>query len=204
MSGYRLVVRAPGGPEAIEREDLSQLPSPAPGQVLLRNTAIGVNFIDIYHRTGLYPRAYPCGLGQEAVGVVEAVGLGVDTALIGIRAGCTTPVDGTYATHSLVPLNSLVPLPDTVGDDVAAAALLKGLTAWMLIEKCAQVKIGQTVLVTAASGGVGSILVQWLHNIGAIVMPIAGVPKKQHALPHWARITLCTVTITRFRMRSGD
>jgi NADPH:quinone reductase len=175
---YRWIIPNPGGPETIERADFSELPSPAPGEVLLQNRAIGVNYIDIYHRTGLYPRSYPCGIGQEAAGVVTAVGPGVDTALLGVRAGCTTPVDGTYATHSLVSVNNLFPLPDLVSDEIAAAALLKGLTAWMLIEKCALIAPGQAVLVTAASGGVGSILVQWLHAIGAVVIAHSGSAEK--------------------------
>lgn len=173
MSGaYRMIVRTAGGPEVIEREDIT-IPSPGPGQLLVRNRAIGVNFIDVYHRTGLYPREMPTGLGEEAAGVVEAVGEGVKDISIGDRVAWLARCSA-YATHSLIEAGQAFPLPDTLSDEVAAASLLKGLTVWMLVEKCARVQPGQTVLVHAAAGGVGSLAVQWLVERGATVIAHSG------------------------------
>lgn len=177
-SGYRLVIRKPGGPEAIEREDFTALPEPGPGEVRVRNTAIGLNFIDIYHRSGLYPLPLPAGLGREAAGIVDALGAEVDGISVGDRVGYLFAAGGSYATHSIAPAGSLIRLPDHVSDEMAAASLLKGLTSWMLIEKCARAAPGQTVLVHAAAGGVGSIAVQWLKAIGANVIAHVGNAEK--------------------------
>lgn len=178
MSGaWRFVVRAPGGPEVMEREEIA-IPAPGPGEVRVRNEAIGVNFIDTYHRSGLYALTMPTGLGTEGAGVVEAVGAGVDPALIRRRVAYTTQDPRSYATHSLVGADRLYPLPDNVSAEDAAAVLLKGLTCWMLVERCAQVRTGQTVLVHAAAGGVGSLLVPWLKAVGAVVIAHAGNAEK--------------------------
>ena len=171
---YRLVIRQPGGPEAIEREVFNLPPVPGPGEVRIRNRAIGLNFIDVYHRMGLYPLPYPAGLGREAAGEVEALGPGVSGFAVGDRVGYLFAPGGTYATHSIAAADSLIRLPDEISDEMAAAVLLKGLTSWMLIEKCARVAARQAVLVHAAAGGVGSIAVQWLKAIGAVAIGHAG------------------------------
>lgn len=178
MSGYRLVARTPGGPEAIEREDFAALPAPGQGQVRVRNTAIGLNFIDVYHRTGLYSRPLPITLGGEAAGIVDALGEGVSGHAPGDRVGYLFAPGGTYATHALADAAGLFPLPADISDEIAAAALLKGLTAWMLVEKCARVAPGDTVLVHAAAGGVGSIAVQWLKALGTTVIAHCGSAEK--------------------------
>lgn len=166
-----------GGPEVIEWVDLD-LPAPGPGEVRMRNTAVGLNFIDIYHRTGLYPVTLPGGLGSEAVGLVEAVGEGVTSVAVGDRVGTFGPTLGAYATARNLPAATLLPLPDDVDDRTAAAILLKGCTAEALIERCARVAAGQTVLVHAAAGGVGHLLVGWLKHIGATVVGTVGSAAK--------------------------
>jgi len=166
-----------GGPEVIEWIDVD-LPDPAPGEVRMRNTAVGLNYIDTYYRTGLYPTKLPGGLGSEAAGVVEALGAGVTGLAIGDRVGTFGPGLGAYATARNVPADTLLPLPDDVDNRTAAAILLKGCTAEFLIERCARVQAGQTVLVHAAAGGVGHLLVGWLKAIGATVIGTAGNEEK--------------------------
>ncbi|MFC3581518.1 quinone oxidoreductase family protein [Sphingomonas hylomeconis] len=166
-----------GGPEVIEWIDVD-LPDPAPGEVRMRNTAVGLNYIDTYYRTGLYPTKLPGGLGSEAAGVVEALGAGVTGLAIGDRVGTFGPGLGAYATARNVAADSLLPLPDDVDDRTAAAILLKGCTAEFLIERCARVQAGQTVLVHAAAGGVGHLLVGWLKAIAATVIGTAGNEEK--------------------------
>jgi NADPH2:quinone reductase len=158
-----------GGPEVIEWADVD-LPPPGPGEVRVRHTAVGLNFIDTYHRGGVYPVELPTGLGLEAAGVVEAVGEGVKDWKPGDRVGTFGPVRGAYATERNLPAASLLPIPDDIADETAAAALLKGCTAEFLIERCAKVQAGWPVLVHAAAGGVGLILVQWLKAVGARVI----------------------------------
>lgn len=174
---YRLVIRATGGPEVIEREPLGPL-SPGSNEVLVRQEAIGLNFIDTYHRSGLYPLTLPSGLGTEAAGVVEQVGADVADFAAGDRVGYFSGTIGAYATHRVVPSARLVKLPDSIDAETAAATMLKGCTAEMLVERCARVEAGQTVLVHAAAGGVGSLLVPWLKAIGARVIAHAGTPEK--------------------------
>ena len=166
-----------GGPEVIRWIDVD-LPDPGAGEVRMRNTAVGLNFIDVYHRSGVYPVKLPSGLGTEAVGVVEAVGEGVDGFAAGDRVGTFGPALGAYATARNVAAASLLPLPDDVDDATAAALLLKGCTAEFLIERCARVQAGQTVLVHAAAGGVGHLLVGWLKAIGATVIGTVGSAEK--------------------------
>lgn len=143
----------------------------------MRHTAVGLNYIDVYYRTALYPAALPSGLGTEAVGVVEAVGADV-SLVVGERVGTFGPALGAYATARNVAADSLMRLPDDIDDRSAAALLLKGCTAEFLIERCAKVQAGQTVLVHAAAGGVGHILVGWLKAIGAVVIGTAGSEEK--------------------------
>ncbi len=166
-----------GGPEVILWGDVD-LPPPGPGEVRMRNTAVGLNFIDIYHRKGLYPVELPAGLGSEAAGVIEALGDGVEGFAVGDRVGTFGPSRGAYATERNVAAAQLFHLPDTVDDKVAAALLLKGCTTEMLVERCAKVTAGQTVLVHAAAGGVGHLLVGWLKAVGAIVIGTVGDPAK--------------------------
>jgi NADPH2:quinone reductase len=177
MSDFRMIVRKHGGPEQIEREEISPT-EPGPGEARVRQTAIGLNFIDTYHRTGLYPVDLPSGLGTEAAGVVEAVGDGVEGLQVGDRVAYAGGQPGSYATVRTLPADLLVPLPDAIDDRTAAAAMLKGMTAAYLIGPCAKIAAGQDVLVHAAAGGVGSILVQWLKAIGATVIAHAGSKEK--------------------------
>lgn len=192
-----------GGPEVLRACD-QKLPAPGPGEVLLRHTAIGLNFIDTYHRSGLYPVSLPSGLGLEAAGVVEAAGPGV-TLTPGTRVGyCWGPI-GAYASHRLIAADRLVALPDGVSDDVAAAVLLKGCTTEFLVERCARVQAGEWVLVHAAAGGVGQLLVQWLKHVGAQVIAVAGSEEKvniakalgaDHGLVQDASVPATVKTIT--------
>jgi NADPH:quinone reductase len=157
-----------GGPEVIKFVDMD-VPPPGPGEVRFRSKAVGLNFIDTYHRRGIYPVALPSGLGLEAAGVVDAVGEGVDFT-VGERVATFGPALGAYATERNVSAASLFSLPDDIDDATAAAGLLKGCTTEFLVERCARVQPGMTVLVHAAAGGVGLLLVQWLKHIGATVI----------------------------------
>jgi len=174
-----------GGPEVLELEDIA-LSEPKPGEALVRQRAIGVNFIDTYHRSGLYPLPLPSGLGSEAAGVVEKIGPGVTCIRVGERvayAGAGAPA--AYAEARLVPADRLVPLPDDISDEVAAAALLKGMTAEFLIHRTFPVEAGQSVLFHAAAGGVGLIACQWLNKLGARVIGTVGSDaKRELALAH--------------------
>jgi NADPH:quinone reductase len=158
-----------GGPEVIGWID-AELPPPAPGEVRMRNSAIGLNYIDTYHRTGLYPVQLPCGLGLEAAGVIEAVGEGVGGFAVGDRVCTFGPALGAYSTERNIAASQLFKTPDAISDEIAAAALLKACTAEALVERCGRVEAGWPVLVHAAAGGVGLILVQWLKAIGAVVI----------------------------------
>ncbi|WCM25295.1 quinone oxidoreductase [Sphingomonas sp. QA11] len=166
-----------GGPEVIKWADID-LPDPGPGEVRMRNTAVGLNYIDTYFRSGLYPSELPAGLGGEAAGVIEAIGPGVEGFAAGDRVGTFGPSRGAYATERNLPAAQVITLPDTVDDRTAAALLLKGCTAEFLIERCARVQPGQTVLVHAAAGGVGHLLVGWLKHIGATVIGSVGTADK--------------------------
>src|SRR5690349_13160103 len=177
MTDPRLVVRAFGGPEVIVAEPITALPV-APGKARVRHRAIGVNFIDIYHRTGLYPQPLPSGLGLEAAGVIEALGDGVTGLSVGQRVGYAIYAPGSYASWRDVDADRLLALPDHIDDETAAAAILKGLTAQVLIFGCARMAAGQSVLVHAAAGGMGRLLVQWLAAIGVSVIAHSGSAEK--------------------------
>lgn len=170
-------IEALGGPEQIIWSDVT-LPAPAANEVRVRHTAIGLNFIDTYHRRGIYPVELPAELGVEAVGVVEAVGDAVADISLGQRVGYFGPERGAYATHRNIAAASLFPIPDDIDDATAAAALLKGCTAELLVERCAKVEAGWPVLVHAAAGGVGLILVQWLKAVGATVIGTVSTEEK--------------------------
>lgn len=166
-----------GGPEVIQWVDVD-LPDPGPGEVRIRSTAVGLNFIEVYQRTGLYQLKLPSGLGTESVGVVEALGEGVTDIEVGDRVGTFGPTVGSYATHRNLLAENLIKLPDSVDDRTAAAILLKGGTTEFLIERCAKVQSGWTVLVHAAAGGVGHLAVGWLKAIGATVIGTVGSADK--------------------------
>ena len=177
MTDFRMMMSEVGGPEVIRREDVA-VPAPGPGCARVRQRAIGLNYIDTYRRSGLYPVELPAGLGTEAAGVVEAVGAEVAGFAPGDRVSYATgPIDA-YATVRVIDAEHLLPLPDGLDDETAAAGTLKGMTACFLIEDCAEVRQGQTVLVLAAAGGVGSVLVQWLAQVGAVVIAHTGSPEK--------------------------
>ena len=177
MKAFAVRIERTGGPEVLELRAV-ELPRPGPGELLVRHEAVGLNFIDTYYRSGLYPAALPTGLGNEAAGIVEAVGEGVDDFAESDRVGYFTGPLGAYATHRVAAAERLVKLPEAVSSEAAAAIMLKGATAEYLIERCARVQAGQTVLVHAAAGGVGSILVPWLKAIGASVIAHAGSERK--------------------------
>ena len=166
-----------GAPDVIQWAE-QDLPPPGPGEVRMRHTAIGLNFIDTYHRGGVYKIPLPSGLGVEAAGSVTAVGEGVRGFAVGDRVATFGPMLGAYATERNIPANLLFHTPDHVSDDVAAAVMLKGCTAEFLIERCAKVQPGWTVLVHAAAGGVGLLLVQWLKALGVTVIGTVGSADK--------------------------
>lgn len=165
-----------GGPEVLKLEDVDLAP-PAPGQVRVRHTAIGVNFIDTYHRSGLYKLPLPSGLGSEAAGVVEALGDGVATLKTGDRVAYAGAL-GAYAEENNVPADKLVKLPDAVSDETAAAAMLKGMTVQYLLKRTYPVQAGQTILFHAAAGGVGLIAGQWAKHLGVSVIGTVGSDEK--------------------------
>ena len=166
-----------GGPDVLEAVDLPT-PSPGPGQVLIRNEAIGLNFVDTYMRSGLYPIPLPAVLGSEGAGVVEAVGSGVTRLKPGDRVGYGAGGTGAYAQFHLVPADRAARLPDGIGARTAAAAMLKGMTAEFLLRRCYPVRSGEAILVWAAAGGVGLILAQWAKALGATVIGCVGSPSK--------------------------
>jgi NADPH2:quinone reductase len=174
---YAFCLERTGGPEVLEAQRIDA-PAPGEGEVLIRHEAVGLNFIDTYHRSGLYPLPLPSGLGNEAAGVIEAVGAGVDEFRVGNRVGYFSGPLGAYATHRTIDAGRVVKLPDEIGSEDAAAMMLKGCTAEYLIERCARIETGETVLVHSAAGGVGSILVPWLKSIGAVVIAHAGTSRK--------------------------
>lgn len=178
MKTHAIRIKEFGGPEVLEFVEV-ELPEPGPGEARIRHTAIGLNFIDTYHRTGLYPLELPSGLGSEAAGVVEAVGAGVTGTAPGDRVVYTgrSPADG-YSERRNFPADKLVPIPAGVTDEEAAAAFLKGLTAWYLLRRSYPVQPGDAVLLYAAAGGVGSIASQWAEHLGAIVIGVVSTPAK--------------------------
>jgi NADPH:quinone reductase len=166
-----------GGPEVLKWETV-KLAAPGPSEVTLRNKACGLNFIDTYHRSGLYAVPLPSGIGLEGAAVVEAVGAGVTTLKVGDRvAYCAAPL-GAYAEWRNYPADKLVKLPDGIDDKTAAAMMLQGMTVEYLIRRTFTVKAGDWVLWHAAAGGVGSIAVQWLKHLGATVIGTAGGAEK--------------------------
>jgi len=174
---HAIRVHAHGGPEVLQWEAVAAS-EPGPGEVLIRQTAIGLNFIDVYERTGLYPGALPIGLGREAAGVVEALGPRVRGLKPGDRVAYVSSQPGAYAQERVVAADRVVKVPDGVSDRLAAAALLKGLTAWFLVRRTHRVARGDAVVVHAAAGGVGLILAQWANHLGARVIGVVGSESK--------------------------
>lgn len=177
-----------GGPEVLQLEQV-EVPEPGRHEVRLRQTAIGLNFIDIYGRTGLYPVPLPSGLGMEAAGVVAAVGHGVRDLKEGDRVAYVHAQPGSYAEERVLPADRVVKIPDAVSDRQAAAVMLKGLTAWYLLRRTYRVRKGDPVVIHAAAGGVGLIAVQWARALGAEVIAVTGSGEKaeiarQHGAHH--------------------
>ena len=178
MQAIEAFIETQGGPEVIDWRKVT-LGEPGPGQVLVRQTAVGLNYIDTYHRDGTYPIELPGGLGVEAAGEVVAVGADVHGLQPGDRVATFGPQRNAYASARIVPAASLFKLPAAIDGDTAAAALLKACTVEMLVERCAKVEAGWPVLVHAAAGGVGLILVQWLKAIGPTVIGTVSTEAKE-------------------------
>ena len=172
-----IVIARTGGPEVLEYRDVT-LAKPGKGEVQIKARAIGVNFIDIYHRTGLYPQPLPFTPGGELCGDVVAVGKGVTDFKVGDRVGCATASRGCYAELANVDASQVVKIPSGIADEIAAAMLLKGMTAQYLLRQVYKVGKGDTILVHAAAGGVGLILCQWANALGATVIGTVSSPAK--------------------------
>ena len=166
-----------GGPEVLVWEEV-KLGKPGPGEARIRHTAVGLNFVDIYNRSGVYPVQLPSGLGSEGAGVVEEVGSGVTDLKVGDRVAYGASPLGAYAEERLIPADRLLKLPDGIDDKTAAAMMLKGLTTQYLIRQTYRVKAGDTILLHAAAGGVGTILSQWAKHLGATVIGTVGSDDK--------------------------
>ncbi len=166
-----------GGPEILELVDID-LPKPSAGDVRVRHTAIGLNFVDTYYRSGLYPATLPSGLGNEAAGIVEIIGEGVKGLKIGDRVAYGSGALGAYADARNFPANRLVKLPKSISDETAAGMMLKGMTVRYLLRATFKVKRGQTILMHAAAGGVGLIMSQWAKALGVKVIGTVGSDEK--------------------------
>ncbi|MEY3042995.1 MAG: quinone oxidoreductase, partial [Pseudomonadota bacterium] len=166
-----------GGPEVLQVETVS-VGEPGPGEVRVTHRAIGLNFIDTYHRSGLYPVPLPSGLGLEASGVVEAVGPGVTRFAVGDRVAFGSGALGAYATASLRSEAQLLPIPDGVDDETAAAIMLKGMTAAYLLTQTRVLTAQDTILLHAAAGGTGLLMLQWAKDVGARVIGVVGSEEK--------------------------
>jgi NADPH2:quinone reductase len=166
-----------GGPEVLEWQAVD-VPEPGEGEAQIRHTAIGLNFIDTYHRTGLYPMDLPTGLGSEASGIVEAIGPGVTDISVGDRVVYSGRPADAYSERRNFPSWQLVPVPNDISDEQAAAVFLKGLTAWYLLRRSYRVQQGDAVLLYAAAGGVGSLAGQWAAHLGATVIGIVSTDEK--------------------------
>jgi NADPH:quinone reductase len=174
---HAIRIETTGGPEVMKWEPI-EVGAPGEGELLLKQTAIGLNFIDVYERTGLYPNKLPTGLGREAAGVVEAIGPGVTGFAVGDRVAYVMGAAGAYAERRLAPAERVVKLPQGIRDSVAAAIMLKGLTAQALLRRTYRVKRGDVVLIHAAAGGVGLLMTQWAKHLGARVVAVVGSTDK--------------------------
>ena len=166
-----------GGPEVMEYVDV-EVGAPGPGEVRLRQAACGLNFVDVYFRTGLYPQPLPSGLGQEGAGTIEAIGEGVTDFAVGDRVAYGSGPNGAYAEVRLIPEKFLVKLPDTISFQTAAAMMLQGMTVQYLLRQTHQVKAGETILFHAAAGGIGLIASQWARALGVNMIGTVGSDEK--------------------------
>ena len=174
---HAIRIHQTGGPEVLCWEEVD-VPAPAAGEVTVRHHAVGLNFIDTYHRTGLYPLPLPAGIGLEGAGVVEAVGDGVTEVKVGDRVAYAGGPVGAYAEVRNIPAHRLLKLPENIGFNTAAAMMLQGLTAAYLLRRTYRVQPGDAVLIHAAAGGVGLIACQWAKALGATVIGTVGSPAK--------------------------
>ena len=174
---HAIRLHAHGGPEVMKWEEVV-VGAPGANEVRLKTTAVGLNFIDTYHRSGLYPIPLPSGLGLESAGIVEALGANVTDLKIGDRVACASAPIGAYSETRLMPADKLVKIPAGVSDQQAASMMLKGMTAQYLIRRTFRVKPGDTILMHAAAGGVGSIVCQWAKHLGATVIGTVGSEAK--------------------------
>jgi NADPH2:quinone reductase len=174
---HAIRIHTHGGPEVLSWESVPDA-EPGRGEVLIRQTAIGLNLIDVYERTGLYPSALPTGLGREGAGVVEAVGPGVRDVRVGDRVAYASGQAGAYAQERVLPADRVVRIPEGVSDRLAAAAMLKGMTAQFLLRRTYRVRKRDAVVIHAAAGGVGLIAAQWAHHLGALVIGVVGSEAK--------------------------
>lgn len=181
MRDHAIRIHHHGGPDVLRDEPIV-VGDPGPGEVRVRHTQVGVNFIDTYHRSGLYPLPLPSGLGLEAAGVIEAAGADVAAFDPRLRPGARVVyamgAPGAYATARVMDAATVVPLPDDVSDEAAASSFLKGLTAEFLVRRCYPIAEGDAVLVHAAAGGVGLLLCQWARHLGATVIGTVGSAEK--------------------------
>jgi len=177
MKTHAIRIHEYGGPEVLCWEEID-LAEPGNGEARIKHTAIGLNFIDTYHRTGLYPMELPTGLGSEAAGIVEAIGPGVTDVKVGDRVVYTGRPADAYSERRNLEASQLVTIPNFLSDALAAAVFLKGLTAWYLLRRSYVVKPGDAILLYAAAGGVGSLASQWAKHLGATVIGIVGTPEK--------------------------
>ncbi|MBL6931107.1 MAG: quinone oxidoreductase, partial [Rhodospirillales bacterium] len=173
-----ICIHETGGPDVLKWEDI-EVGEPGPGQARVRHTAVGLNYIDVYGRTGLYPLpSLPHALGMEAAGIVEAIGEGVSDVAVGDRVAYVIAPPGAYSEERLVPADRMVKLPDNISEDTAAAMMLQGMTAQYLLRQTYNVKAGDTILIHAAAGGVGLIVCQWAKHLGATVIGTVGSNEK--------------------------
>ncbi len=177
MQCKAIVAQSTGGPEVLAWRDVD-IGDPGAGEIRIRHAAVGLNFIDVYHRTGLYPVEPPFTPGLEGAGVVEAVGEGVTTIAVGDRVAYAAAPMGSYAEARLMPAAAVVTVPDGIADETAAAMMLKGMTAEYLLRRTYEVKAGETILFHAAAGGVGLIACQWAKALGATVIGTVGNDEK--------------------------
>lgn len=174
---HAIRIHEQGGPEVMKWEQVD-VAAPGPGQITVAHKAVGLNYIDCYHRSGLYPLPMPAGIGMEGAGIVEAVGDGVKSVNTGDRVAYAAGPPGSYAEKRVIEAAKVVKLPDNISDETAAAMMLQGMTAEYLIRRTYAVKPGDTVLFHAAAGGVGLIACQWLKQIGATVIGTVGSDEK--------------------------
>jgi NADPH2:quinone reductase len=177
MMAKAIRINRTGGPEVMEYVDV-EVGDPGPGEARVRHEAIGINFIDVYFRTGLYPQPLPGGLGKEGAGVVEAIGEGVTEVKVGDRVAYAGGPTGAYAQSRIMPASMLLRLPDDISFEIGAAMMLQGLTVQYLLNRTYKVKAGDTILFHAAAGGVGLIACQWAKAIGANLIGTVGSEEK--------------------------